>query len=105
MTKLSKTAQAAMNAVERGNQTKKVELTDAEKIRQIRLNVEAGLSIPPDFIRLLLREYDALAAQTATTNASKKSETPNSLTHSYSDLGGYESYDAPAAGESAPAVV
>jgi hypothetical protein len=59
MNKLSKTAKAAMEAVQRGQVSKKVELTDDEKIRQIRLNLDAGLSIPPDFIRALLREYDS----------------------------------------------
>jgi hypothetical protein len=63
MSKLSKTARAAMEAVERGQITRKVELTDAEKIRQIRLNLEAHLSVPPEFIRVLLGEYDVLYAR------------------------------------------
>jgi len=73
MTKLSKTAQAAMNAVERGNQKVKVELTFEEKLRQIRLNLEAGLSIPPQYIRLLLEKYDELAARLAAIDSDTES--------------------------------
>lgn len=65
MSKLSKTAQAAMNAVARGQQKEKVELTPEEKLRQIRLNLDARLWIPPDQQRWLLAQYDAAIKQLA----------------------------------------
>ena len=60
MSKISKTAKAAMDAVERGQRTEKKEMTKEEMIRQIRMNLDAGLSIPSQFTRTLLAEYDAL---------------------------------------------
>lgn len=65
MSKLSKTAQAAMNAVARGQQKEKIELTPEEKLKQIRLNLDARLWIPPDQQRWLLAQYDDAVKQLA----------------------------------------
>jgi len=59
MPELSKTAKASM--VREPKKEVRVE-TPEEAIRQLRLNLEAGLYVTPDRIRMLLQVYDALDA-------------------------------------------
>ncbi len=55
MAEMSKTARASMGKVEK---KEKVVETQEESIRQLRLNLDAGLYVTPDRIRVLLTAYD-----------------------------------------------
>ncbi len=55
MAEMSKTARASMGKVEK---KEKVVETPEESIRQLRLNLDAGLYVTPDRIRVLLTAYD-----------------------------------------------
>ena len=60
MTELSKTARASMGKAEK---KEVVVETQEEAIRQLRLNLDAGLWVTPDRIRALLTAYDKLVLE------------------------------------------
>jgi hypothetical protein len=60
---LSKTADAARKAVERG-QAKEVKERSTEKIiSDIRVHLDAKLAVTPNDVRVLLAEYDKLSTK------------------------------------------
>lgn len=60
MAELSKTARAALNAVNRGQAKDKVERTPEKIISDIRNHLDSKLAVTPDDVRFLLGEYDRL---------------------------------------------
>ena len=65
MGKISKTARAAMKAVEAGQQKKKEIIPDEEYIRLLRIDLTSGLYVSQEGARALLREYDKEKAAVA----------------------------------------
>lgn len=63
MAELSKTARAALNAVNRGQAKEKVERSTEKIISDIRVHLDAKLAVTPNDVRVLLAEYDRLSAE------------------------------------------
>jgi hypothetical protein len=60
---LSKTADAARKAVERGQAKTKVTRSTEKIISDIRNHLDAQLAVTPDDVRVLLAEYDKLSTK------------------------------------------
>ena len=57
MSEISKTAEAARKAVERGQKKEVKELTVEDRLSNIKKNLDAGLFVPPDEVKLLWEKY------------------------------------------------
>lgn len=72
MAELSKTARAAMKAVQAGQAKKVVERTPEMAIRDLRLNRDAHLHVSPTDVDVLLVEYDKALARITTLESEAK---------------------------------
>ena len=76
MAELSKTAAAAMKAVERSNRKEAVILTPEQQVKAAKELRQAKLFVPPHMIDTLLIEYDRLAGVVEQYQTAKSAEIP-----------------------------